>query len=171
MSEVEQPAAGLDSRVLDGVEMSPTAYMEERLAQYQGWYDGKAVKMKALHLRLRTTSVVGGALVPALVNVQLPYINILTTAVSLLVVILVSLESVYHYREQWKNYRSTEQVLGHERVYYKTRCGPYDGLDERAAFRLLVERVENAIASENASTLSTMTVAGPVPGEHRSTVG
>jgi hypothetical protein len=87
-----------------------------------------------------------------------------------MVVILVSLESVYHYREQWKNYRSTEQALGHKRVYYATRCGTYEGLADRDAFRLLVERVESTIAAENASTLSTMTLAAQVVGEHSSTL-
>lgn len=145
--------------------MTPAEYLDTRLAQYQGWYDTKAVKMKALHLRLRTVSVVGGAIVPVLINVSVPYLDILTTLLSLTVVILVSLESVYHYREQWKNYRSTEQLLGHERVYYATRCGLYEGLSDQQAFRLLVERVESAIAAENNSTLSTMTLAGEVSGE------
>ncbi|MFF4195205.1 DUF4231 domain-containing protein [Nonomuraea sp. NPDC001831] len=139
--------------------LGPAEYIEQRLEQYRGWYDGKAVKTKALHLRLRTLAVVGAAVVPVLVNIKLPYVEIATTLISLMVVILVSLESVYHYREQWKNYRSTEQALGQELFHYKTRTGVFEGLEDEAAFKVLVERVENAIASENASTLSTMTLA------------
>ncbi|MER7112851.1 DUF4231 domain-containing protein [Saccharomonospora azurea] len=146
--------------------ISPDDYIQTRLAQYQNWYDSKAVRMKALHLRLRSVSVIGGALVPALVNIDVPYINVVTTIVSLVVVILVSLESVFHYREQWKNYRSTEQLLGHERIYFMTRCGAYEGLNDQDAFRRLVERVESAIAAENASTLTTMTLAGQVTDDH-----
>jgi hypothetical protein len=66
---------------------------------------------------------------------------------------------VFHYREQWKNYRSTEQLLGHEKFYFRTRVGRYHGLSEEDAFRTLVERVEDAVASENAATLNTMTTA------------
>ncbi|WP_327105744.1 DUF4231 domain-containing protein [Nonomuraea glycinis] len=142
-----------------GTTLAPTEYIEQRLEQYRSWYDGKAIKTKALHLRLRTLAVVGAAVVPVLVNIDLPYVEIATTLISLMVVILVSLESVYHYREQWKNYRSTEQALGHELFRYKTRTGVFEGLDDESAFKTLVERVENAIASENASTLSTMTLA------------
>ena len=76
-----------------------------------------------------------------------------------MVVILVSLESVYHYREQWKNYRSTEQLLGHEKIFFLTRTGPYEGLAADQAFTLIVERVEGAIAAENSATLSVMTLA------------
>jgi hypothetical protein len=147
-------------------------YLAERLAQYQAWYDRKAVRMKLLYLRMRAFTVVGGGLVPVLANIGagwlpggIPVVRILLTAVSLLVVVFVSLESVFHYREQWKNYRATEQLLGHERFRFLARVGPYRELAEQAAFLLLVERVEDAIAAENAATLSVMTLAAETSDE------
>src|ERR1700761_4156930 len=145
-------------------QLTAEQYISSRLEQYQGWYDGKAVTMKAKYLRMRAMSVIGGSLVPVLINV--PYhaevagvsvVQVIVTLISLLVVISLSLESVFHYREQWKNYRSTEQLLGHEKFYYRTRFGQYHGLDDEDAYRLLVERVEEAVATENAATLNTMT--------------
>lgn len=138
---------------------TPDGYIRERLEQYQGWYDRKAVATKARYLRIRTATVVGGAAVPALINIDARYIRAVATLLSLMVVILVSLESVYHYREQWKNYRSTEQLLGHEKIFFLTRTGPYEGLAADQAFTLIVERVEGAIAAENSATLSVMTLA------------
>src|SRR4051812_3687218 len=44
------------------------AHVADRLQQYRHWYDRKAVRSKALYLRMRTGSVVGGAIVPVLVN-------------------------------------------------------------------------------------------------------
>ncbi|MFB7786648.1 DUF4231 domain-containing protein [Streptomyces vinaceus] len=137
-------------------------YVETRLGQYQAWYDRKAVRSKAIHLRMRTLSVVGGALVPVLVNLDVPFARITATALSVLVVVSVSLESVYRFREQWKNYRSTEQLLGHERIYFETGVGPYAGLSAADAFTLLVSRVERAIANENSATLNVMTLGGQV---------
>jgi hypothetical protein len=142
--------------------MTPQAYIESRLVQYQEWYDRKATKMKAMHLRMRTVSVVGAALVPVLVNLDLSFARVTATGLSLVVVASVSLESVYRYREQWKNYRSTEQLLGHERVYFEARVGPYRNLTERDSFSTLVARVEKAIASENSATLNVMTLGGQV---------
>src|SRR5205823_8993591 len=81
------------------------------------------------------------------------------TITSLFVVITVSLESVFHYREQWKNYRSTEQLLGHEKFLFLSRVGRYADLDDARAFHLFVERVEDAIATENSATLNVMTMA------------
>jgi hypothetical protein len=143
----------------DDLTTGQKAYLTERVQQYQGWYDRKAVRTKALYLRMRTCAVVGGAIVPVLVNVTWSYTKIATTCISLIVVVLVSLESVYHFREQWKNYRSTEQLIGHEQIYFRNKIGPYGGLDGGRAFKLLVDRVETAIASENAATLNTLTLA------------
>ena len=147
-------------------QLNPETYITERVEQYQGWYDKKSVLMKSKYLRTKALSVIGGALVPVLINVPWHFqiagvsvVQVIVTVISLGVVISLSLESVFHYREQWKNYRSTEQLLGHEKFYYRTRVGRYHDLDEENAFRLLVERVEDAVASENAATLNTMTTA------------
>ncbi|WP_241845074.1 DUF4231 domain-containing protein [Streptomyces sp. CB02261] len=145
-----------------GGEMTAQRYVETRLSQYQEWYDAKATRMKAMHLRMRTVSVVGAALVPVFVNLDLGFARVTATVLSVIVVAAVSLESVYRYREQWKNYRSTEQLLGHERVYFEAKVGPYQGLQKREAFSTLVARVERAIANENSATLNVMTLGGQV---------
>lgn len=139
--------------------MGPDRYLEERVKQYKDWYDGKAVKLKSYYLYMRATTVIGGAIVPVLVSLNIPRMRYVTAFVSLLVVVLVSLESVYHFREQWKNYRSTEQFLGSERILFLTKEGRYKGVSAEDAFLLFVERVEAAIASENAATLNIMTLS------------
>lgn len=161
MNETRQADAETPARIATDAER----YIDERARQYQGWYDRKSTLCKSRYLWMRGLTVVGGALVPVLVNVDVPGTVYVTTAISLLVVVLVSLEGVLHYREQWKNYRSTEQYLGHEVVYFQNRAGAYRDLDNHEAFQLLVDRVESAIASENASTLNTMTLAQQVTEE------
>ena len=148
-----------------GSEDRGTRYIEDRVKQYQGWYDRKSAVCKSRYLWMRGLTVTGGAVVPVLVNVDFASVEYLTTAISLMVVLFVSLESVLHYREQWKNYRSTEQYLGHEVIYYENRAGAYSNLDDDDAFQLFVDRIESAIASENAATLNTMTLAQQVTEE------
>jgi Protein of unknown function (DUF4231) len=151
---------------------NPETYISERVRQYQNWYDRKAVTSKARYLRMRTFSVVAGGLVPVLINIAydptlfgIPIIKLVVTLISLLVVISVSLESVLHYREQWKNYRSTEQLLGHEVVAYRSAIGSYRDESPENAFKLLVERVEEAIRAENSATLNVMTMANEPPDD------
>lgn len=142
-------------------------YIDERLNQFREWYDKKAVDAKRKYLSMRASTVVGGALVPVFVNIDIKYIDIATTFISLMVVVLVSLESVYHFREQWKNYRATEQLLAKEYFNFVAAEGHYRGMDENNAFLEFVDRVENAIASENASTLNVMTTLSDQKAEER----
>jgi len=137
--------------------LPPEDYIAERINESIAWYDKQATKHKDLYLRMQAVTVIGGALVPVLVNIDLPYIDILTTIISLMVVLLVSLESVYHFREQWTNYRSTEQNLRNEYFLFTTKSGSYTDLKDDQAFNLLVSRVEDMIGMENASTLKVMT--------------
>jgi len=137
--------------------LPPEDYIAERINESIAWYDKQASKQKNLYLRMQAVTVIGGALVPVLVNIDLPYIDILTTIISLMVVLLVSLESVYHFREQWTNYRSTEQNLRNEYFLFTTKAGSYTDLKDGQAFNLLVSRVEDMIGMENASTLKVMT--------------
>jgi|SRR5947207_1510928 len=146
--------------------LNPEEYIEKRVKQYQGWYDRKAVSCKNRYLRMRAFTVVVGGVVPVLVNVETsintlvgyPITKAIITVMSLCVVITVSLESVFHYREQWKNYRSTEQLLGHEQFAFLARVGVYKQLSPDEAFKLFVERIEGAIAAENVATLNVMAV-------------
>lgn len=132
-------------------------FIAERVNDAIAWYDKSADKNKKLYLRTRAATVIGGALVPVLVNIQLPYVDIVTTLISLMVVLLVSLESVYHFREQWTNYRGTEQNLRHEYFLFTSKGGIYANKDKGDAYQHFVERTEELISSENASTLKTMT--------------
>lgn len=136
--------------------MTPEQYIAERLNPNIAWYDKTANANKEKYLRMRATTVICGALVPVMVNITIPYINILTTVTSLIVVLLVSLESVYHYREQWTNYRSTEQNLRNEYFFFTTSSGPYQEMSDADAYLIFVDRVEDIIEAENSSTLKVM---------------
>jgi hypothetical protein len=51
-----------------------------------------------------------------------------------------------------ENYRSTEQLLvGHEQFSFGPGIGAYKGWEAAEAFRVFVDRFENAISSENAA--------------------
>ena len=87
---------------------------------------------------------------------SVPYIQEVTTVISLMVLLAVSIDSVYHYGEQWSSYRSTEQFMRREYYLYAVNEGPYRTLNDRLSFELFVERIEEAIAAENSSTLRIM---------------
>jgi hypothetical protein len=156
--------------------LSAEDYITKRVDQFQGWYDSKAVRAKNAYLRVRTTAVIGSALVPVVANIKslggfaLPT-DWLTTIISLIVVIVVALDSVNHYGDQWKNYRSTEQFLSRERFLFQTGEGPYRAMEEKEAFLLLVERCEAQISAENSATLNVIATAAAQPEPDTSSKG
>jgi hypothetical protein len=144
------------------------SYIKERLDQYQGWYDKKAVLMKKKYLQGKIWAAVSAVLVPIITNLSIPHITIaanfvidpskmLATILSTIVALLIALESVLHHREQWKNYRTTEQYLTAQRNLFLNKVGDYSILTEEDGFKLLVNRVETAITEENAVTLNVLT--------------
>ncbi len=140
--------------------MKADEYVDQRVNQFVGWYDRKAVKAKAAYLRIRTIAVVGALVVPVAANLDFSWYQahrtIVTTLISLLVSIAVALDSVYHFADQWRNYRSTEQFLSREKFPFQTGEGPYKETNEEEAFLLFVERCEAQIASENSATLNVI---------------
>ena len=140
-------------------ELSPEQYIEERLNDQLRYYDRTATRAKKRYLQSRLVSVIAAALVPVLINVKFPFSDYVTTALSVLVVLIVSLESVFHFREQWVNSRSTSEALRKEYFQFTSSEGPYAafGGDGDAAFRHFVGRAESMIEVENLSTLQVMT--------------
>jgi hypothetical protein len=140
-------------------EMTQKEYISERLNDQLRYYDKVANRSKSRYLRSKFISVIAGALVPVLVNVEFQYVDTITTILSVLVVLIVSLESVFHRREQWVNSRSTSEALRKEYFLFSTKEGPYKKHTEDSdkAFIMFVERIEFLIESENNSTLQILT--------------
>ena len=136
--------------------MDPAAdeYIQQRLEQYRTWYDRRAVSCKWRYLAMRSATLLLAGSVTVLANVrEFSFAGPSITMAGALVVVLLALENLFRYQEQWKNYRCTEQFLGHERFRFETGIGVYDGVSGHDAFLLLAARVEAAIAAENATTL------------------
>jgi hypothetical protein len=139
--------------------MKAEDYVAQRVDQFQGWYDAKAVRAKATYLQFRIAAVVGAVLVPVAANspvISSEWRTIVTTFISLVVSVVVALDSVYHFGDQWRNYRSTEQFLSREKFLFQTGEGPYKDVDLELALQLLVERCEAQISAENSATLNVI---------------
>ena len=148
-----------------GIESKIDGYLENRVKQYQSWYDAKAVKMKKYYLRSRIMSAAGAVLVPIVSNMSLSFTvaessydvtRITVTVIGLAVALLIALEGVLHHKDQWVNYRSTEQYLTTQRNLFTHKVGEYSTMGDEEAFKLFVSRVETAIAEENAVTLNVL---------------
>jgi hypothetical protein len=172
VTEVRPEVVGFD--VMAELALDPGRYESERFDRYRDFYNNKADHAKWGYLGIRVFSVVAGGAVPILVNLDIPgkilgypAPRALVTLLSFLVMIALSLEKVFHYGEQWKNYLSTEQKLWQERSQFHSRIGEYSGLDDARAFSLFVEKVEGAIRWERRATLNAMTMAAEGPDDSK----
>jgi hypothetical protein len=77
----------------------------------------------------------------------------------LVVALLIALEGVLHYRDQWKNYRSTEQYIRGQKYLFQNRAGDYSVEPLEVAFKAFVVNIEYAIKEENEVTLSVLSRA------------
>ena len=150
-------------------ELLAEQYVVNRLEQYATWYDTRAVKMKFRYQAVRVVTAVGAVLVPVLANLpgtlelgiyHLNASRILTTVISTLVAVLISLEAVFRHREQWRNYRTTEQYLRSQKILFEQRADEFEQLDDQSARRRLIANVESAIKGENEVTLEVLTRTG-----------
>lgn len=136
------------------------SYIKERIEQYYNWYDTKAVKSKKIYQSSRTMQALIAILIPVIVNIKIQIFFIdstkIVTILGIIVAVSVSLENVFHYREQWLNSRTTAEYLKTQKILFQHRAQDYATLEDKQAFNQLVERIENAIAEENAVTLSVL---------------
>ena len=134
---------------------TPEEYLQTRVDYKTDAYRIKGDMYRRWHLATATISAIAAAAVPVLINLNIP--SIYPTMLSLLVTALVGAEGIFHWREHWKNYDLMKSYLRQEACLFQAKGGPYREQTESAAFVLLVERVEEAIAKERAQTIQMRT--------------
>lgn len=145
--------------------MEEQEYIKTRLDDQIAWYDAKSQLNKRRFTALRTAELVVAASVPFVVGlIGEPYLGplkVLAQVLSLLVVIIAGLLSLYRFQELWFEYRSTAESLKHEKLLYITKVKPYDA-DQ--PFPLLVQRVETHISREHSVWLEDVEQEGAGKG-------
>ena len=151
MSEIDEQIKGyIDSRLTSEV------------SGYLGYYDATARRMKRRHLQTRSAAAIGAVLIPVVSNLAWEpsvygvSIHVATIGASLIglgVALILALEGVFHFKDQWQNFRGTEQYLLSQKYRFENRVDEYQTLSDADAFKLFVSRVEKAILDENNVTL------------------
>jgi len=142
--------------------LTPEEYLRTRVDFKTEAYRAKGERYRWSYLIMASASVIAAATVPVLINVtRVP--PIVSTVLSLLVTILVGLEGIIHFREHWKNYDLIKSFLRQEACLFQAHAGAYRGRTDDEAFKLLVERVEEAISKERAQTIQMRTARTDSP--------
>lgn len=133
--------------------MKPEDYIKSRVEDQLGFYERAANRNKNIHLRMQTTIIVFGLLVPVVANLQMDYPSgadiktITITVLSLALACLTGLANFRKYGDLWLAFRTTEELLKKELFLFRTQSGPYK--DNATAFSRFVQAIEATISVEH----------------------
>jgi len=124
-------------------------YFQAILEEQREWYSKKASSKKKLHYGFAISVIVLGTLISCLQAIEADWVRYLTTLMGAGVTIVRSLDTLIHPGETWQAYRKAEENMKREYRLYLNNAEAYgEAADESAAYRLLVSRVESALAEE-----------------------
>lgn len=129
--------------------MDELQYLTERLDDQIKWYDAKSAQCQ---FRYKSIKIGIGLCSLLIAPAGLLWQNCPLTpwGISILGLLIASgtfILSLNQYHENWLHYRTTCELLKHEKYLYLTRAGGYSA--SSAPFQELVERCESIISSEN----------------------
>jgi len=132
-------------------QMDIVKYANERISFNIKRYRAKSQMCRDTYLYTNLTGIILSAAVPIFINLDL--CKLYPTIISFLVVALVTFEKVFHFRDRWKNYQTTEEALRREQYLAETNSAHYSKLSNEDKFNLLVATVESIIQKERESTI------------------
>lgn len=124
----------------------------ERLETQIRWYDTKSGNAQRNYKWGRYFVIAGSAAIPIAALTDHIF---LTAILGGLIAISEAIQHVNQWQHNWITYRSTCEALRHEKYAYLERADPYDDLDDKAARKLLVDRVESLISTEHSKWIAS----------------
>lgn len=132
--------------------MTEQEYIEQRLDDQEQWYSKKSSWSQRWYKRLRALEIVLAASVPffssLIVSKDMAFMTYVVSALAFVIAAVSGLMGMEKFQENWVDYRAAAETLKREKFLFLTKSAPYDGPDP---FHMLVQRVEEILARENAT--------------------
>ena len=133
-------------------------YVERRLEPQRKWHNEKATWNKRRFYAVEVATLLAGAAIP-IVNLWLVHdafwAGVLSAILGGVVVVAASVGKLFKFHENWLQYRTLVEALEREKELYSVGAGEYADVNEAERNRLLVERVENILASTTSQFIET----------------
>ncbi|NND90490.1 MAG: DUF4231 domain-containing protein [Granulosicoccus sp.] len=127
--------------------LSPADYIRTRVDDQLTWYGDKSAFNKRWYYRLQLVTLLAATAIPVIsLSSANPSTRILVALIGAIAAVSTGVLSLFQFRDQWMDYRSTAEALKFEKHLYLTRAAPYQSED---AYSLFVNRIEATIISEN----------------------
>lgn len=153
--------------------------LNARWLNYVQWWDSRAAAAKWKYFSLRSTVVIGSALLPALVSLQQlqglehqkTALAVASIVVSLLVAIAGAIEGLFNFGEVWRHKRDAAELIKSEGFRYFQLIGPYAGATHATAYPKFAENVEKLIRQEIKEYVAIVAEAPGPPAPDKQAAG
>lgn len=127
--------------------MSPDSYIKDRLDEQLAWYEQKSGTNKTWHYRWQVIALLATVTIPILALSSGDFkVRVAVACLGAVAAIAAGFMSMYQFRDQWVDYRTTAEMLKYERFLFLTGSAPYK---DRDSFSNFVNRIESIILKEN----------------------
>lgn len=124
-------------------------YIRIRLDGQIDWYDKKAAEAQRWYKRFQVMELIVAAIIPLLSGyaVGCKPIAVVIGIGGAIITLIEGICKLYRFHENWIEYRSTCELLRHEKYLYQMKAFPY--CKEEGYDQLFVKNVEALISSES----------------------
>lgn len=130
--------------------MTIEEYMNGRVDDQIKWYDHKSKEAQSTYKRFQIAETLIAAAIPVL-SAFAAENQIVATIIAVLgsaVVVIEAIVKMNKYHENWIEYRSTCELLRHEKYLYEMHSAPY-GTGTETVEQLFVRNIEGIVSSES----------------------
>ena len=136
--------------------MNQNEYIQDRVDHQITWYSQKSDSSKSSYRKLRLTEIILAAVVTLVIG-NVPeasfYFKLIAMGLSLSVVVIAGILTLYKFQEHWIEYRTTAESLKHEKYLFLSKVEPYN---TDSCFPLFVHQIEALISKEHTNWISQM---------------
>lgn len=124
-------------------------YIKYRLDDQINWYDNKAANAQRHYKAYQVAELIIAALIPLLSGyaANSTRIAFIIGAGGALITLIEGICKLFRFHENWIEYRSTCELLRHEKYLYQMKAFPY--CKEESYEQIFVKNVESLISAES----------------------
>lgn len=135
----------IETRLIENID----DYIKYRLDDQINWYDNKAASAQRWYKGYQVAELIIAALIPLLSGyaASSTLIAVIIGVGGALISLIEGICKLFRFHENWIEYRSTCELLRHEKYLYEMRAFPY--CKEESYEQMFVKNVESLISAES----------------------
>ena len=126
-------------------------YITERLDPQINWYSQRSLKNQKRYKLTQIIEIILATLIPLLSAYSSEkLIALIVGLFGAIIAIIESISKLYKFHENWIQYRTTAEMLKHEKYLFLTDSYPYQKAEETIE-NIFIQNIEEIISSESKS--------------------